>query len=134
MEFRIRAAAARLGAGRHNIWEIAVHAAYWKYAVRRRLTGEKEHSFRYDGRNWFARPGDLSGGAAMERAWREDLALLSCEHRELCAVVKKLKDGELDRASRGSRQSPRFMIEGIAMHDVYHAGQIQLLRRLLPGR
>ena len=36
-----RQAAWRPAAGRHNLWEIALHAAYWKYAVRRRLTGEK---------------------------------------------------------------------------------------------
>ncbi|HEY6050809.1 MAG TPA: DinB family protein, partial [Thermoanaerobaculia bacterium] len=34
-------AAWRPGPGRHSAWELAVHAAYWKYAVRRRLTGEK---------------------------------------------------------------------------------------------
>lgn len=131
-----RTAAARPGAGRHNIWEIAVHAAYWKYAVRRRLLGEKEHRFAYEGRNWFTRPdGSKSrakSAASLERAWSEDVALLSRAHRELCATVASLKERDLDRAARGSHQTPRFMIEGIAMHDVYHAGQIQLLRRLLP--
>ncbi len=137
-----RAAAARPGAGRHNIWEIALHAAYWKYAVRRRLLGENAHSDAYDGRNWFVRPhssrqkstASPKNAAPLELAWREDLALLSREHRELCATVAALRDSELDRASRGSRQTPRFMIEGIAMHDVYHAGQIQLLRRLISPR
>ena len=36
-----RQASWRPGPGRHNIWELALHAAYWKYAVRRRLTGEQ---------------------------------------------------------------------------------------------
>src|SRR5262249_48741890 len=38
-------AAWRPARGRHNIREIAVHCAYWKYTVRRRLTGEKRGSF-----------------------------------------------------------------------------------------
>lgn len=127
-------AVARPGKGRHNIWEIALHAAYWKYAVRRRLLGEKAHSAAYVGRNWFTRPGNIKNSSELARAWRHDLALLSREHRGLCATVAALRDSDLDRASRGSRQTPRFMIEGIAMHDVYHAGQIQLLRRMLPSR
>ena len=49
-------AAWRPGPGRHNVWELAVHAAYWKYAVRRALTGEKRGAFRFPGSNWFARP------------------------------------------------------------------------------
>jgi uracil-DNA glycosylase family 4 len=46
-------AAWRPAVGRRNAWELAVHAAYWKYAVRRRLNGEKRRSFaaeRYWGR------------------------------------------------------------------------------------
>jgi hypothetical protein len=58
-----RDAAWRPGRGRHNIWELVVHAAYWKYTVRRRLTGEKRGSFPLPGSNWFTRPerGSRSG-------------------------------------------------------------------------
>src|SRR5271157_5077262 len=59
------AAAWRPAPGRHNIWEIAVHAAYWKYVVRRRLCGGKRGSFILKGSNWFLRPEELS-----EKAWR----------------------------------------------------------------
>lgn len=44
-------AAWRPGPGRHNIWEIAVHAAYWKYAVRRKILGERPGSFALKGSN-----------------------------------------------------------------------------------
>ncbi len=64
--------------GRHNIWELVVHAAYWKYAVWRRLTGERRGSFPLCGSNWFR----------------------------------------------------RFLISGAAANDLYHAGQIQLLKTL----
>jgi uncharacterized damage-inducible protein DinB len=121
-----REAAARPGAGRHNILEIVVHAAYWKYAVRRRLLGEKRGSFALSGSNWFARPGGRS-----EKAWRADVALLEREHRRLRETVSSIQPEELERRSRGSRTRVRRLIFGIAFHDVYHAGQIQLLKRLV---
>ena len=48
-------AAWRPGPGRHNIWELVVHAAYWKYAARRRIGG-KRGSFALKGSNFFLRP------------------------------------------------------------------------------
>ena len=125
-----RQAAARPTKERHNLWELAVHCAYWKYAVQRRLLGKKEHTFAYPGHNFFARPNGSKNAKPSESDWKRDLALLSKTHDDLCDTVSHLDEGELDRPSRGSRQTPRFMIEGIAMHDVYHAGQIQLLRKL----
>lgn len=113
-------------AGRHNIWEIVVHAAYWKYAVRRRLSGEKRGSFSLPGSNWFARPADRT-----EKAWRADVALLNREHILLREVVSSFQPENLDLRAKGSKFSARRMIAGIAMHDVYHAGQIQLIKKLL---
>jgi hypothetical protein len=113
-------------AGRHNIWEIVVHAAYWKYAVRRRLVGEKRGSFPLKGSNWFRRPIDRS-----EKAWRADVALLDTEHRRLREAVSAVQPEDLNRPARGSRTLVRRLIGGIAFHDVYHAGQIQLIKRLL---
>ena len=49
-------AARRPGRDRHNIWEIALHAAYWKYAVRRKLEGGKRGAFVLKGSNFFTRP------------------------------------------------------------------------------
>jgi hypothetical protein len=112
-------AAWRPGPARHNIWEIVVHAAYWKYAVRRRLTGQKRGSFAYPGSNWFARP-----SAPNDVAWRGDVALLREEHRLLRGVLARLSPADL--AGRANAR----MIRGIAAHDLYHAGQIQLLKRL----
>jgi hypothetical protein len=121
-----REAARRPRAGRHNIWEIVIHAAYWKYTVRRRLLGEKRGSFTLPGSNWFVRPADRS-----EKAWRADVALLDGEHQRLKAAVSALQPEYLDRPAQGSKTSARRMIAGIAFHDVYHAGQIQSLKKLL---
>jgi len=113
-------------AGRHNIWEIAVHAAYWKYTVRRRLLGEKRGSFSLQGSNWFLRPVERS-----EQAWRADVAILDGEHQRLSDAVSALQLEYLERPARGSKTLVRRLIAGIALHDVYHAGQIQLIKKLL---
>ena len=112
-------AAWRPGPGRHNIWELALHAAYWKYAVRRRLEGGKRGAFTLKGSNFFARPEK----GPNEAAWRADRALLEKEHRAMIDSIRKIL-----KSSRPGRHLP--MIYGIAFHDVYHAGQIRLLRRL----
>ena len=114
-------AAWRPAPGRHNIWEIAVHAAYWKYVVRRRLRGEKRGSFVIKGSNWFKLPVELN-----EKAWRADLALLETEHR-------KLREAMVDCLNGKTRQVPERLLFGVAFHDIYHAGQIRLLRRLQSG-
>jgi hypothetical protein len=120
-------AAWRPGPERHNIWEIIVHAAYWKYTVRRRLLGEKRGSFPLKGSNWFSRPVE-----ATAQAWRADVALLEQTHRTLRAAIAGLAAEELWSKAPGSRSSNLVLIEGIAFHDVYHAGQIQSLKRLMP--
>ncbi|MBZ5703394.1 MAG: DinB family protein [Acidobacteriia bacterium] len=117
-------AAWRPAPARHNIWEETLHAAYWKYALRRRIAGGQRGSFALKGSNFFPRP---EKGRCSETAWRADRQLLEKEHRALRAVVlQALRSG---RAARFTRQ-----ILGIAFHDVYHAGQIRLLRRLQQRR
>ena len=118
-------AARRPAPGRHNIWENVVHAAYWKYTVRRRLLGEKKGSFPVKGSNWFVRP--IKNTAV---AWRADVALLDATHRALRAAVADLTPAELHVIPAGSKLSILAVVTGIAAHDVYHAGHIQLLKRL----
>jgi uncharacterized damage-inducible protein DinB len=111
--------------GRRNIWEIMLHAAYWKYVVWRRLTGEKRGSFPLKGSNWFVRPDPQH-----EHTWRSDLKLLDTIHRSLRAAVAHVDPTLLNRKPRGSKVTNLDLILGVAAHDVYHAGQIQLLKRL----
>jgi hypothetical protein len=110
-------AAWRPRTGRHNIWELTLHAAYWKYVVRRKLTAAGRGGFVLKGSNFFPRP----AGQAEEADWKADIAILESEHRSLRTVVAALE-------SPSSRTL--HLIRGAAAHDVYHAGQIRLLRRL----
>src|ERR1700688_527025 len=77
-------AAWRPAPGRHNIWELALHSAYWKYAVRRRIEAGKRGSFILKGSNFFPRP---EKGKVTEPAWRADLALLEREHKALEVAI-----------------------------------------------
>jgi uncharacterized damage-inducible protein DinB len=123
-----RRAAWRPGKHRHSIWELVVHAAYWKYVAWRRLTGATRGSFPLKGSNWFARRQDLSAGL-----WRDDLALLDEMHRSLRAAVSGLQPADLGHTGgRKSKVTTRALVAGVAAHDVYHAGQIQLLKKLAP--
>lgn len=113
----------RPGPKRHNIWELALHAAYWKYVVRRRITGEKRGSFLLAGSNFFPRTGGSNKDFQLE------LLLLENEHRELREAVAKLS-GEVLGQEIGPKLTYASIIRGAAAHDIYHAGQIQLLKRL----
>src|SRR4030088_2633873 len=81
-----RQAAWRPGSGRHNIWEVTLHATYWKYALRRRIEGGKRGSFVLKGSNFFPRP---EKGKLHEAAWAADKKLLEREHRALHVTVAK---------------------------------------------
>ena len=120
-------AAWRPGPGRHNIWEIAVHAAYWKYAAARRFTGSARGSFPLKGSNWFRRP---ESGVTIDKAWKVDLDLLDDMHESLRRVVVRLAARDLARTPPGKKVSNFALLSGVAAHDLYHAGQIQLLKRL----
>lgn len=126
---RCEDAAWRPAPGRHNIWETVVHAAYWKYIVRRRILSEARGSFSLEGSNWFVRP----TGKPSDEEWKKDVKLLGEAHRSMRAAVAGLTDAELDVTPTGSKVSNVALITGIASHDLYHAGQIQLLKRLRAG-
>jgi hypothetical protein len=129
---RAAQAAWRPAPGRHNVWELAMHCAYWKYAAWRRLTGERRGAFAAKGSNFFVRP--EGEGPATETAWREDLGILDATHRRLRDAVAGLKDSDLSRRPRGSKRRTDTLVYGVASHDVYHTGQIQVLKRLWPDR
>ena len=123
---RAQDAAWRPAPDRHNIWETAVHAAYWKYIVRRRILSEARGSFPLEGSNWFIRP----SGKAADDEWKKDVKLLVDSHRSMRAAVAGLTDADLKVKPKGSKVSNVDLITGIASHDLYHAGQIQLLKKL----
>ncbi len=114
---------------RHNIWEIMVHAAYWKYAVTRRIVGGPRGSFPLKGSNWYPRP-----LAKTTAAFREDFRLLKQCHADLIDAVTALPPGRLAEVPKNAKFTLEQTIRGAAGHDLYHAGQIQLIKRLYTAR
>jgi hypothetical protein len=113
---------------RHSIWELALHAAYWKYAVRKRLEPARER-FARSPSNWPAPSG------TSERAWADDRALLRLEHDRLLEALAHFPAERLDSRPAGGRLwTYEELILGIALHDTYHTGQIQLVKRLWQDR
>ena len=110
----------RPAAGRHNIAEIALHHAFCARAVRSQLSGIAAEPFVLDGEDWFVLP----DGSVL--SWPTILAVVETEQQRLTIVV----------ADIGQRQSPIADAErvtlllGITCHAVYHAGQVQLIKRL----
>jgi hypothetical protein len=116
----------RPGRGRHNVWEIVIHTAYWKYIVRRRLGRDASLVFPRGGSNWFPSPARPTPGE-----WRAATALLREQHALLRRTVARFPAARL--ASRGWRSTwtNEQHVYGAASHDLYHAGQIQLIKRLM---
>lgn len=111
--------------GRHSIWELTLHAAYWKWTAARRM-GVVSGRFARRGSNFPIVP-----EPADAEAWDRDVQLLRSEHARLRDAVAALKAADLGRrVSANSDWTIEDTVRGVAFHDVYHAGQIGLLKRL----
>ena len=101
--------------GRKTIWEQLLHAAYWKNVVITKLSGES--AWERKGSNWvkMPSPGD-------EKQWKADVEMLRALQLRLKEVVRK-------RRTLSAKEV--WLVQGAAFHDIYHAGQIKLLRRMM---
>ncbi|MEW6212394.1 MAG: DinB family protein [Acidobacteriota bacterium] len=114
-------ARARPLTGAHTIWEITLHIAAWMGAVRGRIEGkpvdEPEEG------DWPAVEGED------EKAWKATLAKLDRAHEQLVEAVSSLSDQALKDKTAGRDHSLRFTLHGIIQHNLYHTGQIALLKK-----
>lgn len=111
---------------RHSIWSLALHVAYWNYAVERRLTEAARGGFPRSPSNW---PDSPEEGSQAE--WDQDRRLVRQFHKSLIVVVAAFDPSRMDEtAGTGSKTTYADLITGIVLHDTYHAGQIQMLKRL----
>ncbi len=110
--------------GRHNINELVVHAAYWKYRLCRLLTGD-DLEFELPGSDFFPR-----NVAPTPQAWRADVALLRQWHAALVAAADAVPERRLATPSDHAPFTIGELLHGAAAHDLYHAGQIQMLKRM----
>jgi len=108
----------------HSIWELLLHIAAWDGAVRRRLGGEAVSLS--DDQN-FPPVRDVS-----EMAWRRALEHAKRAHDELIEAVSAFSDDRLSEKVPGKEPEHYnfyFMLHGAVQHELYHAGQIALLKK-----
>jgi hypothetical protein len=108
--------------GRHNIAEIAIHHAYYAHSVRGRLSETAPEPFVLDGEDWFT----LSGPNAL--SWKDVLAVVDAQQQRLATLVGDIEAGRV--RSRLSDAERLALVLGITCHAVYHAGQVQLIKKL----
>jgi hypothetical protein len=111
--------------GRHNIAEVALHHAYCVRAVRAQISGRPAEPFILRGEDWFE--------AADETAitWEKIQATMNAEQERLGALVAEIEAGQ---TTSPLTDGGRFdLVLGITCHAIYHAGQMQLIKRLRDG-
>jgi uncharacterized damage-inducible protein DinB len=105
----------------HSIWELLLHVAAWDRAGLRRLSGEK---CQLKGSANFPQV-----PAPTEPAWREAVAAAKRTHDTLVETVAGLSDKRLRDQVPGKRYDFYHMLHGIAQHELYHAGQMAILKK-----
>jgi len=116
-----RQAAARPIAAAHSIWEITAHVVVWEEVVRRALGGDRVQPTGEE--DW------PPAGAGGERAWAELLARLEAGNRALRDAVLAFDESRIGQPLGANRPSAYGLVHGIIQHDLYHAGQIAVLRK-----
>lgn len=110
---------------RHNIWELTIHSAYWKYIVWRKLADRPDSTFAIKGSNWIKSPEKPT-----EKDWKNIRAILAKYHKLLRMTIQGFPLSKLYSKIPKSKLSYIDIILGVAAHDLYHAGQIQILKKL----
>ena len=113
----------------HSIWELALHIAAWDDAVLRRIGGAAVELTRQQD---FPPVKDTSPAA-----WRRALSYLDQTHSQLIKAVAAFPDSRLNDQAPGKTEDYYdfyYMFSGIVQHELYHAGQIALLKKALHPR
>jgi uncharacterized damage-inducible protein DinB len=114
-------AAAKPLVAAHSIWEIVLHIAFWEEVSRRRLEG--------DDAKYQAEDGLFTISDTSEEGWQAALEKLKQSNTALREAVARLDDERLRERAAGQEYSIYFLLHGVIQHDLYHAGQIALLKK-----
>jgi uncharacterized damage-inducible protein DinB len=110
--------------GAHSIWELVNHIGAWKTIVQHRAAGEAVKDVTAE-QDW-PPPFEVT-----EVAWTRAIEDLKESHGRLRGVVEGLDDDHLRQKAPGEEYSIYFMVHGLVQHDLYHAGQIAILKKAL---
>ena len=120
-----RQAAAHPIPGVHSIWELVAHIAAWENACRRRLAGDRAELSTDE--DW------PSITDTSEAAWALTKSELIEGHRKLRESIAFLAEARLDEPILQDMRSVYVTLHGVIQHDLYHAGQIALLKKAAFG-
>lgn len=115
-------AAARTFDGTHSIWELVLHIAAWERAILRGLHGDRAQLPTEE--DWPA------VGITTDEAWEQTKQALKQGHDDLRAAIGSLDDSRLDQPIIEGMSSVYVTLHGIVQHDLYHAGQIAMLKKV----
>jgi uncharacterized damage-inducible protein DinB len=107
----------------HSIWDLALHVAVWDSVACRRLAGEKCQP---EGMDNFP----LVPKRATNAAWQKAVAQVRRAHNALVKTVSALPESRLRERVPGKKYDFYHMLHGVAQHELYHAGQIAILKKL----
>lgn len=110
----------------HSIWELLLHIAAWDGAGVKRLAGKTARL--NDKQNFPPMP------QPSEAAWREAVAAAKQTHDTLVETVAGLSEKRLREQVPGKKYDFYHMLHGIAQHELYHAGQIAILKKAASKR
>ena len=107
--------------GAHSIWELVLHIESWERVVLRRLQGERaEPPNEEDWRRVIC---------TSEEAWKDAVEGLKHGHDNLRRTIANLDQARLDQPILEGMSSVYGTLQGIVQHDIYHAGQIAILKK-----
>lgn len=115
-------AAARRVADAHSIWELLLHIEAWDRAAIVRISGEKCQPAGTD--NFPLQPARPS-----EVAWQKAINKARQTHDVLVKKVASLSGEQLRTRCPGKRYDLYHLLHGVAQHELYHAGQIAILKK-----
>ena len=118
-------ATAKLLKNVHSIWELVLHIAAWDGAGLVRLGGKVCQLTGTKNFPLVPKP--------TEAAWKKAVAGAKRTHDKLVETVAGLDDSRLRDRVPGKRYDFYHMLHGIAQHELYHAGQIAILKKAAKG-
>jgi uncharacterized damage-inducible protein DinB len=115
-------AAARPLKGSHTIWEIVMHMTFWEGVGTQRLAGQRAGLV--EELNFPAMPAPTS------QNWEQTLGQFRASNQQFRGALAKLDPARLDDLSAAGKRTYYDEAHGVIEHDIYHAGQIALLRKM----
>lgn len=109
--------------GAHSIWELVHHIGAWNTISQHRLAGENVQIT--PERDW------PPVWEVSETAWKRAMENLVESRKRLRDSVKDFSDEQLAERATGPDYSRYVVLHGVVQHDLYHAGQIVMLKKAL---